>query len=547
MSAYNGSGVFTLTGPEYPAVAASLIQSAYRNALDSAIATGLSTAICRDGQSVITANIPFSGFKLTGIGAAAARTDAASLATIQDATGVYVAIVGGTADAITLTPTPSIAAYAAGQRFQFIASGTNTTTVVVNVSSLGNQLVTKYGAFALVAGEIVSGALVQITYDGTRFQLDYSVIPNVRTAAEIAAGITPTAYQYAPPDIRRYGADSTGIADISTALAAADLVAVNGGGSTVFYPGTYKLSANVTTTKPLVFLAGAVISIDNTKTLTANGQVIALSGNPNAGLGTLTYGYEVNLFANAFGFAVGKEPSSNTDDFIHIRRDVNTSTGINIENQSAGAAGETYWHLFSDSGNTGASLRASVNSVAGGALADIVASQNLAFSIIQASAAPLNFYVNNVLMLSLATAASVVNFWQFKGGAAASSINVSAQGTDTNISVTYDAKGTGSHFFRTSGGTVNQVEISNTASANRRIVLTGSNGGNPKVDVSAGNLQLGGTATEIQWQKALVALGGGAAPTVGTIGGTGPATAAQNSWLRFADSTGAIGWLPVWK
>jgi hypothetical protein len=52
---------------------------------------------------------------------------------------------------------------------------------------------------------------------------------------------------------------------------------------------------------------------------------------------------------------------------------------------------------------------------------------------------------------------------------------------------------------------------------------------------------------DIKWGKALVALGGGAAPTLGTIGGSGPATAGQNSWLRMLDSTGASMWIPVWK
>ena len=46
---------------------------------------------------------------------------------------------------------------------------------------------------------------------------------------------------------------------------------------------------------------------------------------------------------------------------------------------------------------------------------------------------------------------------------------------------------------------------------------------------------------------ALVALGGGAAPTLGTIGGSGPASAAQNSWVLMKDSTGASFWVPVWK
>jgi hypothetical protein len=59
-------------------------------------------------------------------------------------------------------------------------------------------------------------------------------------------------------------------------------------------------------------------------------------------------------------------------------------------------------------------------------------------------------------------------------------------------------------------------------------------------DVSADNLDL-------KWSPPLVALGGGAAPTFGTIGGTGPATAAQHKWLRVMDSAGAACWIPVWK
>ncbi len=52
---------------------------------------------------------------------------------------------------------------------------------------------------------------------------------------------------------------------------------------------------------------------------------------------------------------------------------------------------------------------------------------------------------------------------------------------------------------------------------------------------------------DIQWTQPLVSLGGGSAPTLGTIGGTGPATAAQHKWLRVMDSAGAACWIPVWK
>ena len=51
---------------------------------------------------------------------------------------------------------------------------------------------------------------------------------------------------------------------------------------------------------------------------------------------------------------------------------------------------------------------------------------------------------------------------------------------------------------------------------------------------------------DVQWMVAQTALGGGAAPTVGTIGGTGPGTAAQNSWLRIRNSTGTVMFIPCW-
>lgn len=43
-----------------------------------------------------------------------------------------------------------------------------------------------------------------------------------------------------------------------------------------------------------------------------------------------------------------------------------------------------------------------------------------------------------------------------------------------------------------------------------------------------------------------VALGGGSAPTFGTIGGSGPATAAQNSWMKCLIA-GTVSYIPVWR
>lgn len=52
---------------------------------------------------------------------------------------------------------------------------------------------------------------------------------------------------------------------------------------------------------------------------------------------------------------------------------------------------------------------------------------------------------------------------------------------------------------------------------------------------------------DIRWGRANVALGGGAAPTLGTIGGSGPAAAGQRNWLRFIESDGTASFIPVWR
>ncbi len=169
----NGSGVFVVNSAGQPVVASTLITAVAFNALTADLATALSNRICADGQTTITQNIPLNNKKITGIAAATARTDGASIATIQDGTGVQVLLgsVGGTANAITLTPSPAITAYAQGQCFRFIAANTNTTATTVAISGLAAKAITKGAVVALDAGDIIIGYEMMIVYNGTSFGL----------------------------------------------------------------------------------------------------------------------------------------------------------------------------------------------------------------------------------------------------------------------------------------------------------------------------------------------------------------------------------------
>ena len=68
-----------------------------------------------------------------------------------------------------------------------------------------------------------------------------------RTAAEIAASVTPTNYSYKPFDLPRYGGDPTGVNDSTVAInAAISVMLANGGGAAHWTPGTYKITSTIT-------------------------------------------------------------------------------------------------------------------------------------------------------------------------------------------------------------------------------------------------------------------------------------------------------------
>ena len=166
--ARNGSGTYSL--PEAAFTYGYLIDEAAVNSNFSDIATALTGSIAADGQTVITANLPMSGFRHTGVGNASARDSYAAAGQVQDSALTWCGTAGGTADALTLTPTPSITAYAAGQTFRFIAASANTGAVAVAVSGLAAKAIQLNGS-ALSASDIESGKIYALTYDGTQFQL----------------------------------------------------------------------------------------------------------------------------------------------------------------------------------------------------------------------------------------------------------------------------------------------------------------------------------------------------------------------------------------
>lgn len=73
---YNGSGTFNINSAGQPVVSGTVITSTAFNALTSDLATGLTTALTKDGQTTPTANISLGSYKITNLAAGTAAADA---------------------------------------------------------------------------------------------------------------------------------------------------------------------------------------------------------------------------------------------------------------------------------------------------------------------------------------------------------------------------------------------------------------------------------------------------------------------------------------
>lgn len=166
---FNGSGTFTR---DYvwvnDKIAGTPITASRVDDDSDDFASGLSSVITKDGQTTLTANIPFSNFKITGLGNGSARNDSIALGQVQDNQFLYLGTTSGSADAYTLAPSPTITAYATTQQFTVKIHATNTTTTpYLQISAIANPTTTavikKLSAtkteIALEAGDLIANGL----------------------------------------------------------------------------------------------------------------------------------------------------------------------------------------------------------------------------------------------------------------------------------------------------------------------------------------------------------------------------------------------------
>ena len=104
--------------------AAVLVNAPDADTHDQDVADGLENCVTKDGQNSPSANLPMNAHKHTGVADAAVATEYAAYGQLLALVSPFVGAtnVGGTANAITLTPTPTITSYTTGKGFSASSS-----------------------------------------------------------------------------------------------------------------------------------------------------------------------------------------------------------------------------------------------------------------------------------------------------------------------------------------------------------------------------------------------------------------------------------------
>ena len=148
------------------------IEAGRHDTQDDDFMNGINQSLNKDGSNAATGNLNIGSNRLTNVSAGTARTDAINLSQVQDSSLLWGGTSGGAANAQTLTPSPAITAYVAGQMFRFIAGFTSTGAVTLQVSGLASPVtcLMKNSKVALgTLAPVMAGLTYEALYDGTNF------------------------------------------------------------------------------------------------------------------------------------------------------------------------------------------------------------------------------------------------------------------------------------------------------------------------------------------------------------------------------------------
>ena len=176
-------------------VSTSSLSSSKFDTENDAFTTGINNCLTKDGQNAATGDLPMGGNIHTGVGDGTARTHYASVGQVQDGAVLWGGTSGGAANVQTITLSPAITAYSAGQRFALLPGFTNTGSTTLNVNSVGAKTLKQNGQ-NILGGALRTDVPVLVMYDGTDFEVVsdqkrmFCDVYDLTTAQTINTGVT---------------------------------------------------------------------------------------------------------------------------------------------------------------------------------------------------------------------------------------------------------------------------------------------------------------------------------------------------------------------
>ena len=159
---------------------------------DQDLADGINSTLEKSGSNAATGNLDIGSNRITLVADGTAKTDVATVNQIQSNGPAFQATDTGTANAYVIALSPAVTAYAAGQAFTFKAGAASTTASTLNVNGLGTKAIKKLHDQDIASGDIESGSIVTVVYDGTNFQ----ATSQLASSAATSPGGSNTQVQY---------------------------------------------------------------------------------------------------------------------------------------------------------------------------------------------------------------------------------------------------------------------------------------------------------------------------------------------------------------
>ena len=424
------------------------VGSATQAATSATAAAGSATAAAAS-QTAAAGSVTSAANSATAAGNSA--TSAASSNTAAGASATSAA--SSAADALSSKNAAATSATSAA------SSATAAQTSATNAATSATTATTKASEAATSASNAATSATAALASQNAAATSETNAQGSATTAATQASNAASSATN-AASSASSAASSLAAVAAVTTGNMSsqnANAVAVTGGAisgtSITVKDNVFTLQDDADPTKQAQFqLSGLATGTTITYTLPATATTLAGLAISNVWTSTNSFG----SLNNSFGTYAGGGTST-------TGLSIGTQTGIKNVNIGTGGLSGSTTAITVGSANGSTTTMLGSTTIGG-----VAGNQSL--------------QVNNV--------ASAVNYAQIVGSTTGQGVNYSAQGTDTNIFVTYDTKGSGSHFFRTAGG-FTQFSIASVASSVDYFVMSGSSNGFPTMYASGLSANIG--------------------------------------------------------